>query len=180
MGTPLSDTAAKAFSATSSTPPTTTPVTIVVIWGTSHVTVACHLGRITTSLLRRVKVPARRIRRRRLYLLPAKTGRVNYTTLEDVPEGTQVMACMFSINHCLAIVLFDSRASHTIISQACVARLNLHVIQMKRPYIIHAPGIHLSTSQLVRVVPLDLSGKIFQTTPIVLPSQGIDVILGMN
>ena len=51
---------------------------------------------------------------------------------------------------------------------------------MKRPYIIHAPGIHLSTSQLVRDVPLDLSGKIFQTTPIVLPSQGIDVILGMN
>ena len=29
-------------------------------------------------------------------------------------------------------------------------------------------------------MPLDLSGKIFRTTPIVLPSQGIDVILGMN
>src|SRR6185312_118025 len=29
-------------------------------------------------------------------------------------------------------------------------------------------------------VPHDLSGTIFQTTPIVLPSQGIDVILGMN
>jgi len=29
-------------------------------------------------------------------------------------------------------------------------------------------------------VSLDLGGKIFQTMPIVLPSQGIDVILGMN
>ena len=26
-------------------------------------------------------------------IVPAKTGRVNYTTLEDVPEGTQVMVC---------------------------------------------------------------------------------------
>ena len=113
-------------------------------------------------------------------IVPAKTGRVNYTTLEDVPEGTQVMAGMFSINHCPAIVLFDSGASHTFISQACVTRLNLHVFQMKRSYIIHAPGTHLSTRQLVQDVPLDLSGKIFRTTPIVLPSQGINVILGMN
>jgi hypothetical protein len=80
---------------------------------------------------------------------PVKTGRVNYTTLEDVPEGTQVMAGMFSIHHCPAIVLFDSGASYTFISQACVARLNLQVTHMIRPYIIHAPGAHLSTSQLV-------------------------------
>ena len=90
------------------------------------------------------------------------------------------MAGMFSVNHCPVTVLFDSGASHTFISQACITRLNLHVFQMKRPYIIRAPGAHLSTSQLVRGVPLDLSGTIFQTTPIVLPSQGIDVILGMN
>jgi len=73
-------------------------------------------------------------------MVPAKTGRVNYTTLENVPEGTKVMAGMFSINHHPAIVLFDSRALHTFISQACIARLNLQVSQMKRPYVIHAPG----------------------------------------
>ena len=38
----------------------------------------------------------------------AKTGHVNYTTLEDVPKGTQVMAGMFSIDHCPGTVLFDS------------------------------------------------------------------------
>ena len=54
-------------------------------------------------------------------IVPAKTGHVNYTTLEDIPEVTQVMAGMFSINHCPAIVLFDSVASHTFISEACVA-----------------------------------------------------------
>ena len=113
-------------------------------------------------------------------VVPAKTGRVNYTTLEEVPEGTQVMTGTFSVNHWPVTVLFDSGASHTFISQTCVAWLNLQVTHMIRPYIIHTPGAHLSTSQFVRGVPLDLNGTIFSTTPIVLLSQGIDVILGMN
>jgi len=41
-------------------------------------------------------------------IVPAKTGRVNYTALEEVPEGTQVMAGMFSVKHCPVTVLFDS------------------------------------------------------------------------
>ena len=38
---------------------------------------------------------------------PIKTGRVNYTTLEDVTDGTQVMTGMFSVNQCHVVVLFD-------------------------------------------------------------------------
>ena len=86
---------------------------------------------------------------------------MNYTTLEDVPEGTQVMAGMFSINHCPAIVLFDSGASHTFISQACVERLHLQEIQMKRPYAICAPGAQLHAHRIILSVSLDLGGKIF-------------------
>ena len=51
---------------------------------------------------------------------------------------------------------------------------------MKRPYVIRAPGAQLHTHRIIPSVSLDLGGKIFQTKPIVLPSQGIDVILGMN
>jgi hypothetical protein len=90
------------------------------------------------------------------------------------------MAGMFSINHCPVTVLFDSGASHTFISEACVARLHLQVTCLERPYIIQTPGTRLNTGQVVRNVPLNLGGKIFPITPIVLPSQGIDVILGMN
>ena len=51
---------------------------------------------------------------------------------------------------------------------------------MKRPYAICAPGARLHTHLIIPSVSLELGGKIFQTKPIVLPSQGIDIILGMN
>src|SRR6185503_20161154 len=85
-----------------------------------------------------------------------------------------------SVNHCPVTVLFASGASHTSISQALVEQLNLQVFQMKRPYAICTPGARLHTHRIIPSVSLVLDGKIFQTKPIVLPSQGIDIILGMN
>jgi hypothetical protein len=41
----------------------------------------------------------------------AKTGRVNYTTLEDIPEGEQVLMGTFSLNGYPTVVLFDSGAT---------------------------------------------------------------------
>jgi hypothetical protein len=47
-----------------------------------------------------------------------KTGRVNYTTMEDIPEGEQVLMGTFSMNGHPTIILFDSGASHDFISKA--------------------------------------------------------------
>jgi hypothetical protein len=49
----------------------------------------------------------------------SKTGHVNYTTLEDVPEGEQVLACMFSLHERPIVILFDSGDTHDFISRAC-------------------------------------------------------------
>jgi hypothetical protein len=46
----------------------------------------------------------------------AKTGRVNYTAMEDIPEGEQVLAGMFSLNEYLVVTLFISGA------KACTQR----------------------------------------------------------
>ena len=51
---------------------------------------------------------------------------------------------------------------------------------MPSPYNIHSPGGQLITNQIVRRVPLPLQEKIFITHPIVLPTQRVDIILGMN
>jgi hypothetical protein len=49
----------------------------------------------------------------------AKTGRINYTTMEDDPEGKQVLANMFCLNEHPIVILFDSSATHNFISKAC-------------------------------------------------------------
>jgi hypothetical protein len=69
-----------------------------------------------------------------------KTGRVNYTIMEDIPEGEQVLAGTFSLNGHPIIMLFDSRASHDFISNACTQKHQLTIEYMKTPYLISTPG----------------------------------------
>jgi hypothetical protein len=40
------------------------------------------------------------------------TGCANYTTMDKIPTGEEVLAGMFFLNECHIIILFDSGASH--------------------------------------------------------------------
>jgi hypothetical protein len=48
------------------------------------------------------------------------------------------------------------------------------------PYMISTPGGKIFTRQVVVNPPLNLGGRVYTTSLIVLDGQGIDVILGMN
>jgi hypothetical protein len=48
-----------------------------------------------------------------------KTSCVHYTTMEDVPEGEQVLTGTFSLNGHPIIILFNSSSTHNFISKAC-------------------------------------------------------------
>jgi hypothetical protein len=113
-------------------------------------------------------------------LAVAKTGRVNYTTVEDIPEGEQVLTGTFSLNRHPAIVLFDLRASHDFISGACTQKSQMAIEYLPTPYIISTPEGKIFTRQVVVNPPLDLGGRVCKISLIVLEGQGIDVILGMN
>jgi hypothetical protein len=110
----------------------------------------------------------------------AKTGRVNYTTMEDIPEGEQVLMDMFSLNRRLIVILFDSGASHDFISKAYAQKHQLAIEYMLAPSMISTPGGRIITRQVVMNPSLSLRGRVYQTCLIVLEGQGIDVILGMN
>jgi hypothetical protein len=43
-------------------------------------------------------------------------GRLNFTTMADIPEGATVMTGIFSVSNYPAVILFDSDASHSFIS----------------------------------------------------------------
>jgi predicted aspartyl protease len=113
-------------------------------------------------------------------VVATKTGRVNYTTIEDVPKGERVLAGTFSLNGHLVVILFDSGASHDFISKACTQKCQLVIEHMSKPYMILTPGGNIITKQLVINAPLNLGGKVYKMHLIILDSQGIDVILGMN
>jgi hypothetical protein len=105
---------------------------------------------------------------------------VNYTTIEDVPEGEQVLAGTFSLNGNPIVILFDSGASYDFISKACNQKCQFVIEHMSTRYMILTPGGNIITKQLVISAPLNLVGKVYKTHLIVLDGQGIDMILGMS
>jgi hypothetical protein len=106
-----------------------------------------------------------------------KTVRVNYTAMEDIPEGEQVLVGMFSLNGYPAVVLFDSDATHDFISKTRIQKSQLAIQHMSTSYLIKTSGGKICTNQLVKNTPLNL---IYKTCLIVLEGQGIDIILGMD
>jgi hypothetical protein len=109
-----------------------------------------------------------------------KTDRVNYTTMEGIPEDEPVLAGMFFQNVHSAVVLFDSGAAHDFISKACTQKCKLVIEPISAPYMTSTPGEQIVTKQVVVNPPLNLKRRIYKTCLIVLDRQEIDVILGMS
>jgi hypothetical protein len=83
-----------------------------------------------------------------------KTGRVNYTTMEDIPEGEQVLVSTFSLNGYHVVILFDSGATHDFVSRACTQKHQLDIQHSDSPYMISTPGGRVATKHIVRKTPL--------------------------
>jgi hypothetical protein len=98
----------------------------------------------------------------------------------DIPEGELVLTRTFSLKGHPIVILFDSGATHDFISKACTQRHQLAIEPTNTPYVISTPGGRLITKELVMCTPLNLSGKLFRTSLIVLDGQGIVVILGKS
>jgi hypothetical protein len=109
-----------------------------------------------------------------------RTGHVNYTTVVEIPTGEEVLAGTFFLNERPIIILFDSGASHDFMSSTCAKKARLTLMASGAPYVISTPGGRVDADRIVQKVPLDLSGRVFETDLIVLSGQGIDVILEMS
>jgi hypothetical protein len=97
----------------------------------------------------------------------AKTGSVNYTTMEDILQGEQVLVGMFSLNGYHVVILFDSGATHEFISKACTQKCQFMIEHINTPYVIRTPGGIIATKQLVMATPLNLAGRLFKTNLII-------------
>jgi hypothetical protein len=100
--------------------------------------------------------------------------------VEEAQEAPDVVIGMFLINDTSAVVLFNSRASHSFISVAYVEKYNLPLALLRCQMIVSSPGGDMPARQLCSKVNLKIRGVDFVANLIVLESKGIDVILGMD
>jgi hypothetical protein len=75
-------------------------------------------------------------------------GRVNHVVVEEVQEAPDVVIVTFLINDTSAIVLFDSRASHSFISVAYVGKHNLPLALLSCQMIVSSLGGDIPARQL--------------------------------
>jgi hypothetical protein len=115
-----------------------------------------------------------------LRVVAAKTDQVNYTTMEAIQEGEQVLAATFSLNGYPIVILFDSCATHDFISKAYTQKHEVPIAHTHTPYRISTPGGNIITKQVILSILLNLAGRLYKTSLIVLDGQGIDVILGIS
>jgi hypothetical protein len=115
-----------------------------------------------------------------IYALSLRVGHANFTTVEEIPPGEEVLAGMFFLFEHPIIIFFNYGASHDFMSLACAQKAKLTLWATKVSYSISTPGSRVVVDRMVHKIPLDLIGRVFPTSLIILEGQGIDVIIGMN
>jgi hypothetical protein len=93
-----------------------------------------------------------------------RQGRLNFTTMADIPEGAPVMTGIFSVLNYPAIVLFDSGASHSFISAKFSVKCQLPFHHTDGGITISTPGGRVATYQIIRQVPIKLGSLVIRTT----------------
>jgi high-affinity nickel permease len=87
---------------------------------------------------------------------------VHSTTIDEIPEGVLMTAGKFPINQHPIVVLFDSRSSHSFMSQAFAWKYNQPCTELGYCYHISSTGADVLTNHMVRGATLELGNKNFR------------------
>jgi hypothetical protein len=109
-----------------------------------------------------------------------RQGRLNFTTMTDIPDEAPVMTGIFSVLNYPAIIIFDSGASHSFISAKFSAKCQLPFHHTSGGITISTPGGRVATYQINRHVPIRVSSLIIKTTLLILGLDSVDIILGTD
>ena len=102
------------------------------------------------------------------------------TGVEAASSGNLVMG-YYVISGMRCCVLYDSGATHSFVSNACVERLGLPVCELQYELAVSTLASDLvSTSSLCVRCPVEVEGRRYKVNLICLPLQELEVILGMD
>jgi hypothetical protein len=76
--------------------------------------------------------------------------------------------------------LFDSRPSHSFISQAFARKYEQKIVGLESAYRISSAGADLLTNQIIQGITLNIVDRQYKLNLIVMPGLVLDVIIGMN
>ncbi|WVZ56670.1 hypothetical protein U9M48_007164, partial [Paspalum notatum var. saurae] len=111
---------------------------------------------------------------------PPTRGRLNNLTAEDALEAPDVVTGEFLVNSSLATVLFDSGATSSYVSSKFTMQESLVSVARRRPIITSSPLGEISCVWICKAVSILIGDLEFKADLTVLPSSGMDVILGMD
>jgi hypothetical protein len=109
-----------------------------------------------------------------------RQGRLNFTTMANIPEGPPVMIGIFSVLNYPTIILFDSGASHSFINAKFSAKCQLPFHHTNGGITISTQGGRVATYQINKQVPIKFSSLVIRTTLLILGLDSVDIILGTN
>jgi hypothetical protein len=87
-----------------------------------------------------------------------RVGHANFTTVEEIPPGEEVLAGMFFLVEHPIIILFDSGASHDFMSLAYAQKAKLTLCAIKVSCSISTPEGRVVANRMVCKIPLKLVG----------------------
>ena len=111
---------------------------------------------------------------------PFNRGQVNHVSVEEVEVQPDAVIGKFLVKTFTAVVLFDTGASHSYISRGFVDKYKLPTQALRSPMLVISPGAEYTASIWCDRLPLRIGHHVFPSDLIVLESQGLDVILGMD
>jgi hypothetical protein len=101
-------------------------------------------------------------------------------TSDEAQQAQDVVLGMFLASAHPATILFDFGASHSFISSSFVVKHSLSIATMKHTMLVSSPGGEMRTKHICPMVRITIRGVDFPSNLILLDSQGIDIILGMD
>jgi predicted aspartyl protease len=99
---------------------------------------------------------------------------------EAVQETPGKIVSLFPVESHIVQVLFDTGATHSFITTSWVEALNLPITTMSTPIQIDSASGKVRADSVCLNVSVEIRGIEFPANLIVMGSQVIDVILGMN
>jgi hypothetical protein len=105
---------------------------------------------------------------------------VNHVAVEDAQAAPDVIIGMILVNDNGTIVLFNFGASYSFVAANFVQKYNLPLVMLKNQMIVSSPRGDMNARHVCSKVSIRIRGIEFLANLIVLESNRIDVILGMD